>query len=110
MGVMDDFKVKPVIVVIDDELIILNSIRSLLRRQFAVHTFINPAEVKSFLNDHHVDLVISDEMMPEIKGSELMTEIHKTHPSICKIILSGHAEKENIAAAINNAHIFAFLF
>jgi signal transduction histidine kinase len=48
--------------------------------------------------------------MPEMRGSVLLSRLHKKHPDICKLVLSGQAEKNDIVRAINEGHIFSFLF
>lgn len=101
---------KPKIVFVDDEISILTNIKSLLRRKYVVYTFSNPLEVEDFIINNPVDIIISDEMMPDMKGSELVGRLHKLDPDMIKIILSGHSGKENIVDAINNGHIFSFLF
>ena len=101
---------KPKIVFVDDEVSILTNIKSLLRRKYTVYTFSNPLEVEDFIATNPVDLIISDEMMPDMKGSELVARLDKLDPDLIKIILSGHSDKENMANAINNGHIFSFLF
>jgi len=103
-------KEKPVVLLVDDEVSILNATRGILRRTYKVHTFSNPLEVMDFLEDNEVDVIVSDEMMPEMKGSVLVEKIHEKHPDICKIILSGQSEKEDIANAVNGGNIFSFLF
>jgi len=98
------------IVVVDDDIAVLNSIKRILRRHFHVVTFSNPLEVEEYVRLNNVDLLLSDEMMPEMRGSELVKRIHSEFPKICKIILSGQAEKDDIVKAINLGGIFAFLF
>ena len=98
------------LVIVDDEQTILTELAILLGRSYDVHTFINPEDVEGFIENNHVDLIICDEMMPEMRGSELLERIHKTHPDICKIVLSGQAEKQDIVKAVNEGHIYSFLF
>ncbi len=101
---------KSSLVIVDDEQTILTELEILLCRTYDVRTFINPEEVEEFINSHHVDLIICDEMMPEMRGSELLERIHKMQPDICKIVLSGQAEKQDIVKAVNEGHIYSFLF
>ncbi len=100
----------PVLVIVDDDLAVLNGLKRLLRRDYKIHAFSNPFEVEPFLEENEVDLILSDEMMPGLRGSEMLSRIHIKHPDLCKIILSGQAEKDDIARAINKGGIFAFLF
>ncbi len=101
---------KPVLVIVDDERPILTELKILLGRSYKVHIFENPEDVEPFVDDNSVDMVISDELMPEMRGSELLSCLHKNHPDVCKIVLSGQAEKNDIVRAINEGHIFSFLF
>ncbi len=103
-------KEKATLVIVDDEQTILTELEILLCRNYDVHTFLNPEEVEEFVDTHHVDLIVCDEMMPEMRGSELLERLHKKHPDICKIVLSGQAEKNDIVKAINEGHIYSFLF
>jgi signal transduction histidine kinase len=98
------------IVIDDDEESILKELRILLGRTYNVHVFANPEEAEVFVDNNEVDLVVSDEMMPEMRGSVLLAKIHKKHPGICKIVLSGQAEKDDIVKAVNEGHIFSFLY
>lgn len=108
-GILDP-QGKATIVIVDDEQSILKELRILLGRAYKVHVFANPEEAEQFVDDNHVDMVISDEMMPEMRGSELLARIHRKHPDICNIVLSGQAEKDDIVRAVNEGHIFSFLY
>ena len=101
---------KATIVIIDDEQSILKELRILLGRAYNVHVFANPVEAEQFVYANPVDMVISDEMMPEMRGSVLLGRIHSRHPDICNIVLSGQAEKDDIVKAVNEGHIFSFLY
>ena len=103
-------KEKPTVLIVDDERPILTELKILLGRKYKVHAFENPEEVQDFVNKNDVDLIVSDELMPEMRGSELLSRLHKSHPDVCKIVLSGQAEKNDIVRAINEGHIFNFLF
>lgn len=110
MTVQSDQRKKATIVVVDDEQSILKELRILLGRLYNVHVFANPEEAERFVDENHVDMVISDEMMPEMRGSVLLGRIHSKHPDICNIVLSGQAEKDDIVKAVNEGHIFSFLY
>ena len=101
---------KATVVIVDDEQSILKELKILLGRMYNVHVFANPEEAERFVDDQPVDLVVSDEMMPEMRGSVLLARIHKKHPDICNIVLSGQAEKDDIVRAVNEGHIFSFLY
>ena len=54
------------LVLVDDEELILNSLKMTLERHFTVFTTQDPSEVLSIIKDNDIDLLISDEMMPAI--------------------------------------------
>ncbi len=101
---------KPYILLVDDEESILTELEILLCRNYNVFTFLDPEKVESFLEKQPVDLIVCDEMMPGLRGSELLSRIDKKFPDICKIVLSGQAEKNDVVKAINEGKIFSFLF
>ena len=101
---------KATIVIVDDEQSLLKELKILLGRMYKVYVFANREEVEAFVDGNEVDLIISDEMMPEIRGSVLLGKIHQKHPDICNIVLSGQAEKDDIVRAVNEGHIFSFLY
>ena len=105
-----DRRKKRTLVIVDDEDAILKELRILLSRLYKVYVFTNPVEAERFIDENEVDLVISDEMMPEMRGSVLLARIHEKHPSICNIVLSGQAEKDDIVRAVNEGHLFSFLY
>ncbi|MDH3347814.1 MAG: hybrid sensor histidine kinase/response regulator, partial [Desulfobulbaceae bacterium] len=42
--------------------------------------------------------------------SELLSRIHDKYPDMCKIVLSGQAERDDVVKAVNEGHIYSFLF
>jgi len=98
------------ILLVDDEELILQSLELALSRYFHVIKESNPLNVFSILKNNKIDILISDEMMPGMRGCELAEKVHDQFPNICKIILSGNSDKNDIVRAINKGHIFSFLF
>lgn len=101
---------KAKIVLVDDEELILNSLKMTLERFFTVFTTNDPTKVLTIIKENNIDLLISDEMMPQMRGCELAEQIHNKYPDITKIILSGKSDKKDIVRAVNQGHVFSFLF
>ncbi len=105
---------KPVILCVDDERIVLNSLRTQLAEAFGdayIYEVAEDAE-EAFeliceLNDDEVSVIviISDWLMPGIKGDELLIRIHEQFPNIIKIMLTGQADE----VAIDRAEKYANL-
>ncbi|MDA3886853.1 MAG: hybrid sensor histidine kinase/response regulator [Candidatus Delongbacteria bacterium] len=102
--------IKAKILLVDDEELILNSLKMTLKRYFTVFATQDPTEVSSIIAENDIDLIISDEMMPKMRGCELVERIHNKYPDITKIILSGNSNKKDIIRAVNQGHIFSFIF
>ena len=101
---------KAKLVLVDDEELILSSLKMILERYFTVFATQDPTEVLSIIKNNDIDILVSDEMMPLMRGCELAEKIHNEYPDICKIILSGNSDKKDIVRAVNNGHIYSFLF
>ncbi|MDH3349481.1 MAG: response regulator [Desulfobulbaceae bacterium] len=100
---------KSKLLIVDDEQSIVTELEILLCRDYEVHGFIDPLLVEPFLEHHDIDLIICDEIMPEMRGSELLSRIHDKYPDMCKIVLSGQAERDDVVKAVNEGHIYSFL-
>jgi len=109
---------KKAIICIDDERVILTSLKSQLKRNFG-NDFIyeiaeNAKEGFDLVEEHtlagnKILLIISDWLMPEMKGDEFFMELNKKHPDIIKILLTGQATNEAIKRAYNTAGILKCL-
>ncbi len=106
------------ILCVDDETIVLESLKEQLMQSFGNEFIIETAEsgeealeLIDFLASRSVDtlLIISDWLMPEMRGDELMVKIHRKFPKIAKIMLSGQAEKSAVDNAFKNAKMDAFM-
>ncbi len=97
------------IVFVDDEPNVLAGLRNLLHKQRgAWHMiFANSAQdALAALDMAPVDVIITDMRMPGMDGATLLQKTKEKHPSVARIILSGHAEEDAIARALPVAHQF----
>jgi response regulator RpfG family c-di-GMP phosphodiesterase len=109
---------KPVIICVDDEIFLLNSLRE------TINTFLNEkvytviAEsgpealelIKHYkINGNDIPVIISDYIMPEMKGDVFLREAHKLLPKTKKILLTGQATLEGVRNAINWAELYRFI-
>jgi DNA-binding NtrC family response regulator len=99
------------IVLVDDEEMVLTSIRSflMLETEYDVHTFLSANEALEFIAENEVDLVISDYLMPEMDGITFLGKIKDLRPEVTRIILTGYADKENAIKAINDVGLFQYI-
>lgn len=103
-----------VIICVDDEKTILESLKSQLIRNFGddfVYEFGENADegfeiIEEFFKDNlDVLLIISDWLMPGMKGDDFLIEVKKRYPTIKSIMLTGQANQESINAAFEKAQL-----
>jgi CheY-like chemotaxis protein len=98
------------ILFVDDEALILNSIkRSLKGEPFECYFVSDGKKALEFLETTEVDVVFSDMKMPEMNGLELLKIIGERHPDIVKVIISGYSQFPQLVATINQANIFKYI-
>jgi len=99
---------KPRIVIVDDEEMVLTSLKSFLdlETEYRVESFKNPLEALEFIKTNDIDLVVSDYLMPEMDGISFLGEVRHVRPDVPRIILTGYADKENAIKAINDVQVF----
>ncbi len=99
------------ILIVDDEDMILTSLRSFLELEtdYEVVTFSSAKEAIKYVNGHKIDLVISDYFMPEMDGITFLAKVKEIDPQATRIILTGYADKENAIKAINDVGLFQYI-
>jgi len=101
----------PVIAVVDDEEMVLTSLRSFLQLEtdYDVTTYQSPQEALRALEEQSLDLIVSDYLMPGMNGIEFLLEVKKIHPYATRILLTGYADKENAIKAINEVGLYQYV-
>lgn len=108
---------KPIILCVDDESIILNSLDEQLSRNLKNNFEIEVAEsaeealelFEELMKDVDIPVVISDYIMPGMKGDEFLKRIHALQPKTITILLTGQASIEGVSNAINHANLYRFI-
>src|SRR5205085_1965487 len=93
----------PTILLVDDEEMVLNSIKSFfaIETDYKLATYTSPLKALQDIERTHFDLVISDYLMPEMDGITFLAKVKEKRPLIPRILLTGYADKENAIKAIN---------
>jgi DNA-binding NtrC family response regulator len=99
------------ILLVDDEEMVLTSIRSFLaiETDYQVHTFTSPVKALQALDHLNIDLVISDYLMPEMDGISFLAKMKEKFPQVPRILLTGYADKENAIKAINDVGLYQYI-
>jgi CheY-like chemotaxis protein len=110
---------KKAILCVDDEKIILDSLKAQLKRNFRrryLYEFAESAdEAWEVIEELHEDeikilIIVSDWLMPGMKGDEFLIQVHQRFPKIIKVILTGQANKEAIERAKQLANLHRCLY
>lgn len=104
-------KDQPVVVIVDDEEMVITSVRAFLNleTEYTIHGFTDPQEAAQFLETHPVDVVVSDYLMPKLNGIQLLGKAKQLQPEAARVLLTGHADKQSAIQAINEVGLFQYL-
>ncbi len=106
------------IICIDDEIIVLQSLRNQLEDTFGVEYLIEVAEsgqeaLEVFndlqLRNYEIPVVICDYIIPGMNGDEILMKIHNLSPNTMKILLTGQAGVQGVINTINSANLFEYI-
>ena len=109
---------KPIILCVDDERIILDSLKSQIIHHFGSTHIMEVAEsgeeALEILEDIReeggdVPLIIVDQIMGGMYGDELIKRIHPIFPQAKTIMLTGQASVEAVGSAFNDAGLFRYI-
>ena len=109
---------KPIIICIDDEETVLDSLRRQISEEleddFEIETAISGSEALDLVDELleekcEIAVVISDYIMPDLKGDEVLKKIHQISPQTLKIMLTGQAKIEGVTNAINSAKLYRYI-
>jgi PAS domain S-box-containing protein len=109
---------KQAIICVDDERVVLLSLRDQLSHYLGSQYDIELAEsgeealeIFEELQDENIEipLIISDQIMPGMKGDELLIRLHAQYPKTLKILLTGQASAEAVGNAVNFANLYRYI-
>jgi len=98
------------ILLIDDEIHIVKSLKRLLVREgYMVFYSTSAMEGLELLKSESIHVVICDRMMPDMDGIKVLEKAEETSPDTVRILLTGFATMDSAMDAINKSHVFSFL-
>ncbi len=98
------------ILIVDDEIGVLNSLKRCLRNApYEVVTAENASQALELLQEHHVCLIITDVNMPGMDGIELICRANAISPYSIKMVLSAYTDIEMVIDAVNRGHIWRYM-
>ena len=107
-----------VIICVDDDEIILNSLGEQLKRclgnDYEIELINNSSEVLELYAELvaeglEIPLVISDQNMSLMSGDKLLEQLHKSYPQTLKILLTGQADGDAIGKLVNVGALYRYI-
>ena len=102
---------QPVIMIVDDEDMVITSVRAFLslETEYTIHGFTDPEAAAKFVETHPIDVIVSDYLMPKMNGIQLLGRAKQLQPEAARVLLTGHADKQSAIQAINEVGLFQYL-
>ena len=106
--------IKKAILCVDDEKIVLQSLKAQLKKHFGnryTYEFAESGgeawEVIEELHEEGVTILmlVSDWLMPNMKGDELLIQVHQKYPDIIKVMLTGQADRDAVERTREQANL-----
>lgn len=102
-------KVKPSILLVDDEERILRTLTMLLKMQYQVFSTTDGHEALRILKKEKINVLISDQRMPLMVGTELLKQAKALSPQTMRILLTGYADVDAAVDSVNEGEIFRYI-
>ncbi|MBC8042713.1 MAG: response regulator [Rhizobacter sp.] len=101
---------KPKVLIVDDEVQVLTSLRQLLEPDYELIACGSADEALAVLReDAFVAVVLSDQRMPKKSGADFLVESQDVTPMVPKILMTAYTDVEDIVRLINEGQIFRYI-
>jgi len=97
------------LLVVDDEIEVLNSLKRQFRKSCNVYTAISAAEAYKIMSEQDIQVILSDQRMPYVTGTEFFKKIKVEYPDTIRLILTAYTDIQAVIASINEASISHYL-
>ncbi len=98
------------ILVVDDEEVVLVSLRDTLAREgYQVTTAPNAVEALARLKEQAYSVVITDQQMPMLTGLEFLSQVKQMQPDATRILITAVLNLSTVIDSINKGEIYRFI-
>ncbi|MBO9663684.1 response regulator [Dokdonella sp.] len=99
----------PSVLFVDDEERILRSLRMLFRGRCEILATTSGQEAIEWVRQRPIHVVVSDQRMPGVSGVEVLRAVAEHSPATMRILLTGYADMDAVAASVNEGEIYRFV-
>ena len=100
---------KPTLLLVDDEVRILRSLKFLFNKSFTVYSAQNGMDGLSVIKNHEINVVVSDQRMPGNSGVELLKQVKTISPATMRILLTGYSDLNAVLDSINHGEVYRYI-
>ncbi|QDL99492.1 sigma-54-dependent Fis family transcriptional regulator [Rhodopseudomonas palustris] len=97
------------VLVVDDEIRSLESLKRVLSDEFEVICARDPGEARRVLESEIVHAILCDQRMQYETGVDFLKHVRETWPDPVRMIISGYSDSEDIIAGINEAGVYQYI-
>lgn len=98
------------ILIVDDEEVVLVSLRDTLAREgYQIVTAPNAVEALKHLKEQIFSVVITDQQMPMLTGLEFLSQVKQMQPDATRILITAVLNLSTVIDAINKGEIYRFI-
>ncbi|GHT78204.1 two-component system response regulator [Actinomycetota bacterium] len=103
----DNKNIKPVVLTVDDDPIILNAVLAALKDDYVVRPFTSGDAALRFLEKNHADIILLDHNMPELTGLDVLSRLQDDLElrEIPVIFLTGSVNSDDEITALENGAV-----
>lgn len=95
---------------VDDEQHLLDAVERALRKKFDVHTALSgQLGLEAIRKSDTFPVIVADLRMPQMGGIEFLKRALEASPRSVTMVLTGNADRESAAAAVEQGHVLHFL-
>ena len=100
---------RPRVLYVDDEEDVREVFEAVFQADFDVTLAPGGAEALALMEHERFDVLVSDMRMDPMRGSELLAKAYESHRDTQRILLTGYTDHDDLAAAVNLGHVFAYV-
>jgi signal transduction histidine kinase len=97
------------LLVVDDEVDVLESLRHLFHRSYRVLTASSGDVALDLLKKNDVHLILSDQRMPGMSGDVFLSQARRLQPDAIRMLFTGYADIQAVINAVNEGNIFRYI-
>ncbi|MBG9389573.1 response regulator [Caenimonas aquaedulcis] len=94
---------------VDDEVVVVRSLRWLLEEEFQVETACGGREGIEYIGRQQFNVVISDQRMPGMSGTQFLARVKDQQPQAMRLLLAAYSDYQAVLDSINHSEAYRFI-